>query len=76
MGLHDGEVDPPSGNHRTNMAHRKEQAPIVAFIPCPTLKALSKGILGRLAGGDIAPVELLFLRESGRRLRGEFILAV
>jgi hypothetical protein len=65
------EVLDPAGDDGAGVVHREEQMLVEAFVPHSPLETLGEGVLGRLARGDVAPVEPGRLGEGQNRRGGE-----
>ena len=61
----------PVGQRSAGVDQRREQGFVKQFIAQPSVEAFDEGVLRRLAGRDVVPVEFAFLGEGQDRVRGE-----
>lgn len=59
----------PSGQHLADVRQGAEQGLVEQLIPQAAIEALDEPVLLRLAGGDVMPADLRFVRPAGRRWR-------
>ncbi len=65
-------VVPPCAQHRPSMAEAAEQGLVQALVSQPPVEALDEGVLGRLAGRDIVPLDPALLRPAQDGRGGQF----
>ena len=58
MGAFSVVVVSPGGQRDAGMVQRREQGLVQQLVPEAAIEALYEGILGRLAGRDVVPVDL------------------
>jgi hypothetical protein len=64
MGPNFVEVAPPVFERHRRLAERSEERLVQEFVAQPAVEALDEGVLGRLAGIDVMPVDLRLVREG------------
>ena len=62
----------PSRQRRASLRKRSKQRLIEEFVAQACVEALDEGILGRLAGRDVVPLDLPFLAEAQHGHSGQF----
>ena len=69
MGAFGVVVRAPGSQRGAGMVQRRKQGFVQEFVPQTTVETFDEGILGRLSGRDVMPVDLAVIGEGQDRVR-------